>query len=392
MKQIQIFAPVDFGLSWRELNYWKSLKNTLELLGWQQTHFSTNLEFDLSFFQYYRWLEKTIPVNNIENKAPESVNIDSCKVLLCNTGIALLIVNYRLIGDRSTTEIQQLYENLSKNHFYKLFKEICKSLKKTELGRISETSNDLFKRETIYLEKETPHWTHGILVHRTAKQSELLSKQDLFNFSLAETYHEYHIQENSTRCSIGWEMTSISTTRDVKDDALIRLVWFVGFLWEEMYVFENLTVAKVNNLESKVKNVQMKLAGVRKLRSIVTTVIASVSPSSITMIDRYVKILEIIMQQWKIADRKESLTGKIGLLELMYSNKKDEVSERNASTVNLYALLITIVNSIASIAVIIDYVSGARQFTSSSMVIWITSVVVLLSFILTFRYIYNRKI
>ncbi|NBC28277.1 MAG: hypothetical protein GVY08_15555 [Bacteroidetes bacterium] len=396
MKLIQIFAPIDLGDSWLHDNDWEQLEDGLENFGWYNYDFSKKLQLDLSFFQYYQWMKKDIEdVNSIKlaDLKPECNGVESVQegsLLMCNTGIILLYVTYELDETIKPALALQVYNDLSKTHFENLFKEVLGVFKQTELPELPNRIDDMFSRNLIYSKKDVPHWTHGIFLHQDAENN-LYQSDQLQDFSLADTYYEYRVGDDYTRCSIGWEMTAISTSGSIEEKGLVRLIWIVGFLWEEMYVFEKLTILKVNHLEKGIKNIRSKLAQARRFRTVVTTVIASAAPASLTMVDRYIRILEIIMDQWRINERKESLTGKIGLLELMYSNMKDEESEYNASIFNLYVLLLTILNGIASGGVIIEYITGSNSFNTFYHLLWAGSMVAFLLLLYGYSKYYEKK-
>jgi hypothetical protein len=180
-------------------------------------------------------------------------------------------------------------------------------------------------------------------------------------------------------------MTAISTECDTSEIEVKKLVWIAGFIWEDLYLFESLTLQKVSGLNQTLRGIRSRLVEARNFRTVVTTVIASATPANLTMVDRYVKILDLIMNQWRIEERKESLTGKVGLLEIMYSNMKDEESEYKSSKFNMYILILTVITVLDSLWSIVSNVNAEVSLITENHTLWLLPGIAFILFVTSYR-------
>ena len=155
---------------------------------------------------------------------------------------------------------------------------------------------------------------------------------------------------------IGWETTAVSTSSEAERARLVDLVRLLGYLWELLYVVDGTAGAYAETLQDAPEDVRQELPRIREVRTMVTTLVDVCALTRLSMTDRYVRIIEVVLDEWHTRELKEAVGAKLHLLDLLYGQLKDEDSEARNERFNLLILVLTLVSVVGVAAEAISYV------------------------------------
>jgi hypothetical protein len=364
---LQIFSPLDLGRTYFARPAREAFLASCLQHGWSRNEPGKGIELDADFLAHHPSLRRDVTARvateaSLRLQPVEGVaGVGPVELLLYSTGLALLVCTYELSTESAPVAIKA-YHLLSRNHFCTLFGWVVDCW--TEFfGTLPGGDSESLQRACVTGTKDPqagspkrPHWFHGIFLHVGRCRQELLGRDFLHGVTGVHDSQEHAFADLAVLATFGWETTAVTTTQPAEAADLAHLVKLVGYIWELHFVVDSLAARKLSSIGQE--SVRRALPLVREFRLCAAILLDVCDLARLTMIDRHLRMMEAMHDEWHLSRIKHTIASKAELLHLAYTQLKDELAEKRANRFNATVLFLTITSLLGIAAEVAGFLVG----------------------------------
>ena len=359
---LQVFAPVSIGRIYVSTAGKSRITKQLTTRGWVQIDLRSKLDLASDFYDYHECYCLDITPQLLAACPPGmntgAVGVTGAQLWFQSTGIVLFACTYEIEEELFGASVRNAYDSLThaggSGHFLVSYAWV-KSHLSDVIGSIpSQDDFGIASNQT----GEAPHWTHGIYVHKAASVEEMLSRDQLGQLVRTDRLHEHEHLAAVLRARFGWETSALSGTQSDELWAVADLVKVIGYVWELHFTLNSLAE---NKLRANVGIGARSLASARTFRRNAAVLLCSCHLTHLTMTERHLHIIEMIMAEWKLDELKHGVGDTTELLDIIYTQAREERDERWARQ---FSIIVGILTGAMLISVTTDAVKFIEEHGS----------------------------